>query len=185
MTDEFFPTVDELQAGLDHVRHAPKNGGVLEMIVRRPQTSEREVVDEAQLDRKLGLVGDNWLARGSRRTPDLSAHPEMQITVMNSRAIALLARQRKRWALAGDQLFVDLDLSEENLPPGTRLAIGSAVLEVTAQPHTGCKLFTTRFGSDATQVVNSEVGKQLRLRGLNAKVVQAGTVRKGDAVNRL
>ena len=134
-------------------------------------------LQEGLLDLSEGLVGDNWKTRGSRRTADGSAHPDMQLNVMNARVIALLAQGVERWALAGDQLYIDLDLSFENLPPGTRLALGSAVIEVTGQPHTGCDKFLSRFGVDALKFVNSETGKALRLRGLNAKVVQAGVIR--------
>jgi len=154
------------------------------MIVRRPEVGEREVVEEAQLDLQLGLVGDNWLKRGCRLTADGAALAEAQITVMNARAMALVAQERERWALAGDQFYVDLDLSHENLPPGSRLRLGTAVIEVTAEPHTGCKQFATRYGKDAVKFVNSPEGKALRLRGLNAKVVQPGIVRAGDLAQK-
>jgi len=183
--DARYLTTAELEAGLDAIRQAPADAGVLRLIVRRPQEHEREVVSEAQLDTAQGLVGDNWLARGSRLSEDGSAHPDMQLTIMNARAIALVAVEKDRWALAGDQLYVDMDLSQANLPPGTRLAIGSAVVEITAEPHNGCKLFAQRYGKDAVRFVNSPVGKQLRLRGLNAKVVEGGAVRVGDAVKKL
>jgi hypothetical protein len=170
----------ELEAGLEHIRQSPKDQGQLECIVRRPAEGEREVLQSGELDLRQGLVGDGWLAFGSSATPDGSANPDAQITIMNTRVIALLAQERERWPLAGDQLYIDLDLSADNLPPGTRLSIGSAVLEVTALPHTGCGLFSQRFGSDAMRFVNSAAGKQLHLRGINAKVVQPGTVRLGD-----
>lgn len=175
----------KLQAGLEHVRQSPKDGGVVEMIVRRPKKLEREVLHEAQLDLVDGLVGDNWKIRGSQVTRDGLANPEQQITIMNARAIALVAQLRERWPLAGDQLLIDLDLSAENVPSGTRLVIGSAVLEITAVPHTGCGQFKWRFGHDALMFVNSAVGKQLRLRGVNAKVVQSGIVRIGDLVTKV
>ena len=145
----------------------------------------REVLEEAELTLEDGLVGDNWKFRTSRHTPDRSANPEAQITVMNARLIALIAQRPDRWPLAGDQLYVDLDLGADNLPPGTRLAIGSAVIEVTATPHTGCKKFSSRFGVEAMKFVNSAEGKQLHLRGINTKVVQGGTVRIGDVVRKL
>jgi hypothetical protein len=173
-------TMEELEAGLEAVRHSPRDNGVLDLIVRRPSTGQREVLKEAELDLVEGLVGDNWRTRGSPRTPDGSSHPEMQLNVMNSRAIALVAGDRDRWPLAGDQLFIDLDLSDANLPPGTRLALGSAVIEVTAQPHTGCAKFVARFGLDAMNFVNSPLGKQFHLRGINAKVVRPGAIRVGD-----
>ncbi len=173
-----------MKAGLDAIRQSPQGVGVLRLISRRPNTDEREVLEEAHLDPAHGLVGDNWKARGSRSTPDGSANPEMQLNVMNARVIELLAQDKERWALAGDQLFVDFDLSDTNIPPGTRLAIGSAVIEVTAPPHLGCKKFSARFGPDAMKFVNSPEGKQLHLRGVNAKVVQPGIVRAGDSVKK-
>ena len=174
----------ELEAGLDEIRRAPAGTGTVELIVRRPAEEEREVLEEAQLDLEHGVVGDNWLARGSRNGT-APPNPKAQVTLMNARVTALVARDPERWPLAGDQLYVDLDLSEETLPPGTRLALGAAVLEVSDEPHTGCKKFTMRFGSDAMRFVNSPVGRALRLRGLNAFVVQPGTVRRGDAIRRL
>jgi hypothetical protein len=184
MTTEHLSTV-ALEAGLDEIRRSPKDGGVLDLIVRRPQSGVREILAEGQLDLAEGLVGDNWRSRGSSRTDDGSAHPEMQLNVMNSRAIALVAQAEERWSLAGDQLFVDLDLSKANLPAGTRLRIGTAVIEVTAIPHTGCAKFVERFGADAMKFVNSPVGKELSLRGINAKVVQPGIIRAGDQVMKL
>lgn len=180
MTSVRHVTMAELEAGLDQVARSPKDAGVLELIVRRPDVNKRETLAEGLLDPGEGLVGDNWRLRGSSLTSDGSAHPDMQINIMNSRVIALVAGEKDRWQLAGDQLFVDLDLSEDNLPPRSRLALGTAVLEVTAQPHTGCRKFMTRFGLEALQFVNSPLGKDLRLRGINARVVQPGVIRVGD-----
>lgn len=174
----------ELEAGLDEVRGSPSDIGTLELIARRPAVDEREVLTEAAFDVVAGLTGDNWLARGSRRTADGRSHPGMQVTVMNSRAALLIAHEPGRRVLAGDQLYVDLDLSPANLPPGSRLALGSAVLEVTDQPHLGCAKFAARFGDDALRFVNSRVGRELRLRGLNARVVLPGTARAGGAIRK-
>jgi MOSC domain-containing protein len=178
-------TTAELEAALDHLRQTPKDAGVVELIVRRPEVDQREVLDEAELDVSVGLIGDNWKVRGSKRTPDGSAHPEMQINIMNSRVTALVAQERERWPLAGDQLYIDMDLSKENLPAGSRIAVGSAVLEVSELPHTGCKKFVARFGTEAMEFVNSDLGKQLCLRGINAKVVQGGTVRVGQTAKKI
>jgi hypothetical protein len=178
-------TVEELHDGLAAIRESPADQGVLELIVRRPGVGEREVLGEGQLDMREGLVGDNWRHRGSTRTADGQAHPEMQINIMNARVAALVSQDADRWALAGDQLFVDLDLSAANVPPGTRLAIGSAVLEATREPHTGCKKFVARFGLDAMKFVNSPVGRDLQLRGINAKVVKSGVIRVGDVVSKI
>jgi MOSC domain-containing protein YiiM len=181
-------TMDELETGLDLIRRSPTDRGVLRLIARRPRVDEREVLEEAALDVVEGLVGDNWKARGYRKTPDGSAHPDMQLNIMNARAAALVsgeAAPHGRWALAGDQLYVDLDLSGANLPPGTRLSIGDAVVEVTAEPHTGCKKFISRFGLESMQFVNSPVGRELNLRGINAKVWRSGTIRVGDFVAKL
>ena len=175
-------TIAELEAGIATIRESPRDRGTLRMIVRRPDVGHREVVDSGELDVREGLVGDSWRTRTSRRTADGSPHPDMQINIMNARVVDLIAQHQERWPLAGDQLFIDMDLTEENLPAGTRLQIGSAVLEVTAEPHTGCAKFVARFGADATNFVNSPLGRELRLRGINARVVQSGTIRAGDAV---
>ena len=178
------PTTDELNAGIADVEVSPSEGGTLEMIVRRPDVDEREVVDAGQLTVGKGLAGDNYIARGNARTPDGQAHPEAQLTLMNSRAADLVSDgDRARWSLAGDQLFVDFDLSTGNAPAGTRLAIGSAVIEVSAKPHNGCAKFSARFGIDAARWVNSR--DDLRLRGVNAIVVEPGTVRIGDTIKKL
>ena len=179
-------TTEELEAGLDEIRLAPSSAGIVELIVRRPAEGERDVLEKGFLDLDEGLVGDTWRLRGSKRTPDGSAHPDMQLNVMNARVVDLVAAGAKeRWALAGDQLYVDLDLSETNLPPGTRLALGSAVIEVTDQPHTGCAKFSARFGAAAHTFVNTKAHRHLRLRGLNARVVEPGTVSAGDAIRKL
>lgn len=178
-------TMEELEAALDHLRQAPKDDGVLHLIVRRPQTDEREVLEEAELDPVRGLIGDNWYVRGSSKTPDGSAHPEMQINIMNARVTALVAQEKDRWQLAGDQLYIDMDLSKVNLPARSRFAIGSAVLEVSPLPHTGCHKFVSRFGHDAMKFVNSTVGKELCLRGINAKVVQGGVVKVGETARKI
>lgn len=183
VASEHYATPEELAAGLETVRRAPRDEGVLELIVRRPAVEVREVLDEAELDLELGLVGDCWQSRG--RSGGRPANAKAQVTVKNARAAALVARERDRWPLAGDQLYVDFDLSGENLPPGSRLAIGGAVLEVTDEPHTGCKKYSGRFGLDALQFVNSPDGRALNLRGVNTRVVQPGTIRVGDAVRKL
>ena len=177
-------TLTELEDGLDTIRESPKNEGMLALIVRRPQIDQREVLEVGELDEREGLVGDTWMARGSSRTPDGSANPDAQLTLINARLIDLIAQTTERWPLAGDQLVVDLDLSVENLPAGTRLVLGSAVIEITAQPHTGCDKFATRFGLEALKWVNSPVGKTLRLRGLNAKVVKSGGIQIGDLIRK-
>ena len=159
----------ELAKGLQQVLESPKDDGRLEMIVRRPDVDERETLQVGDLDLREGLVGDSWIRRKSSRTTDGSPHPEMQLNVMNSRVIDLLARSEDRWPLAGDQLYVDMDISRENLPPGTRLQVGEALIEITAQPHNGCKKFSARFGLEAMRWVNTPEGKALRLRGLNAQ----------------
>ncbi|HJT68058.1 MAG TPA: hypothetical protein VJ749_16500 [Pyrinomonadaceae bacterium] len=178
-------TMPELEAALDHLREAPRDEGVVQLIVRRPRVDEREVLEEAELDPLKGLIGDSWCFRGSSKTSDGGPHPEMQINIINARVAALVAQDKDRWQLAGDQLYIDMDLSKQNLPAGTRLEIGSAVLEVTPLPHTGCHKFVARFGKEAMMFVNSAVGKELCLRGINAKVVQAGIVRLGSTAKKI
>lgn len=178
-------TLQELEAGLEAIRQAPREPGRLELIVRRPQIGMRDVLSEAELSLTDGLVGDTWKTRGSKKTNDGSAHPELQLTIMNARAIALLAQEKEFWGLAGDQLYFDMDLSDENVPPETRLAIGAAVIEITKEPHTGCQKFAARFGEEALRFVNSTVGRELHLRGINARVVTPGIIRVGDLVRKV
>jgi DinB superfamily len=180
--DDITAALAPQRLGLAAVAASPADRGLLELIVARPAVGERLVLDQATLVEAAGLSGDNWATRGSRRTADGSAHPDMQLNLMNSRAAALLCGDRDRWPLAGDQLYVDFDLSVANVPPGTRLAIGDTVVEITAIPHRGCAKFSSRFGRDALRLVNSEDGRALNLRGVNAKVVTAGSIRQGDAV---
>jgi hypothetical protein len=180
-------TTDELAAALDHLREAPAVDGRVVLVVRRPAVGEREILGEGVLDLDDGLVGDNWLSRATSHAIAEGRHLDAQLNVMSARMVALLAQTSDAQALAGDQLFVDLDISVANLPTGARLRFGEpdgggAVIEVTAKPHNGCAKFTARFGEDAMRFVNSEVGKELRLRGFNAKVVTPGVVRPGDAV---
>ena len=175
-------SISELEAGIDDVMSAPAESGTLSLIVRRPKVDERETVEVGRLDFTEGLVGDSWRMRSRRASGQLD--PFNQITVMGARAVALVAGDRARWPLAGDQLYVDFDISQDNLPAGSRLRIGEAVIEVSAKPHTGCQKFSSRFGVDALRFVNSEAGRKLRLRGLNASVVVPGTIRQGDPVRK-
>lgn len=185
MSETSYLTLEELNNGLETIQKSPKNEGILKLIVRRPEIDVREVLEIGELNINEGLVGDNWKTRGSSRTKDGASHPDMQINIMNARVIELVAQDKERWQLAGDQLFIDLDLSEENLPAGTKLALGSAIIEVTNQAHNGCAKFSKRFGVDALKWVNSLIGKQLHLRGINAKVIKAGTIKIGDLAKKL
>lgn len=180
-----FVELTRLEEGLDHIREAPADGGTLELITRRPAVDEREVLTEARLDTSIGLEGDTWSGRGSSRTADGGPNPDSQLTLMNARAAAAIAGERERWPLAGDQLYVDLDISIANLPPGSRVQIGSAVIEFSETPHTGCAKFQARYGNDSLRFVNSQVGRELRLRGANCRVVVAGLVRVGDTIRKL
>jgi MOSC domain-containing protein YiiM len=169
----------DLEAGLDELRAAPRGEGTVELIVRRPEIEQREVLDEGELSLEEGLVGDVWRRRGKR------PNPKAQVTLINARCIQLVAGSKERWPLAGDQLYVDFDLGDEHLPAGTRLALGDAVLEVTDLPHLGCSKFAKRYGPVARDFVNSPEGVELNLRGINTRVVEPGTVRVGDAIRKL
>ena len=178
-------SMTELEAGMEYIRQSPKDQGILQMIVRRPSVDEREVLQEGELNTTEGLAGDTWNVRVSVHSTDGRPIINKQITIMNARTIALLAQSEEYWPLAGDQLYVDMDLSDDNLPPGTQLAIGSAILEVSPDPHTGCQKFSSRFGVEALKFVNSPEGKRLHLRGINTKLIQTGIIRVGDMVRKI
>jgi MOSC domain-containing protein YiiM len=174
----------DLEDGLSEIGRSPKDRGVLRAIVIRPETEARAALSQCELSPELGVHGDNWAKGCWMSLPDGRPHPDVQVTLMNARAIALIAQEEVRWRLAGDNLIVDLDLSADNLPPGTRLAIGSALLEITEVPHKGCKKFAARFGVDATRFVNSREGLRLHLRGIYARIVERGVVAVGDLVEK-
>ncbi len=174
----------QLESGLNHILDAPKDNGIVEMIVSRPEIEAREILKIAKLDLEFGLVGDNWNARGSSSTPNNSSDIEAQITIMNSRVISLMTTSSNQWQIAGDQLYIDMDLSRNNLIPGNQIKIGTAVLEVSKKPHTGCKKFSNRFGLDALKFASSPLGRELALRGINTRIVQSGIVQTGDVVKK-
>ena len=177
--------LNDLLAGLSYVRAAPANQGVVEAIVVRPESEKRVSPEACEVSAELGVHGDHWAKGCWRSLPDGSPAPEVQIALMSARVASLISPDRRRWPLAGDNLIVDLDLSEQSLPVGRRIAIGEVVLEITAVPHTGCRKFSERFGSDAVKFVNSSEGKSLRLRGVFGRVVEPGSIRTGDAIRKL
>ena len=178
-------TMQQLEDGLDRIKKSPNDNTLVDLIVCRPSEGSRKILQEGFLDKGKGLKGDNWIDRGSSKTIDGCSHPDMQLNIMNSRSIALIAQQKNRWQLAGDQLFIDINLTDKNIPAGTRLSIGDAIIEVTAIPHNGCKKFTERFGIDAVKFVNSPIGKELHLRGVNAKIIKSGKSNVGDMVKKI
>ena len=175
----------ELEAALGHIRESPTESGAIHLIVRRPSVDAREVLSEARIDAVNGMQGDSWNQRGTKLSPDGGPHPNKQITIMNTRSAESIIGPVERWPLAGDQIYADIDLSHAELPAGTQLRVGEATVEVSVEPHRGCAKFAARFGSDALRFVNTGEGRDLRLRGVNCRVVQPGTVRVGDAVTRL
>lgn len=183
--DAIFPTESELSTRLDHLRQAPATGSPVEYLIRRPTTDERELLAEAELTPVAGLVGDRWAQTCSHKLPDGSLNPDTQITLMSTRMLGLLTDDRDRWPLAGDNLLLDLDLSDTNLPVGQRLRAGTAVIEITERPHTGCAKFSKRFGPDALRFVNSPDGRRLRLRGVHAQVIADGWIKVGDRVEKV
>ena len=184
MKDVIQLTTENLVEGMEKIKRSPSDNGIVEMIVIRPQTDEREVLNQGVLDVKEGLVGDRWSKRDRSQSIDSPSNPDTQLTLINSRVVSLLAQQKERWSLAGDQFYVDLDLSTKNLPAGSRLAIGDGIIEITAEPHTGCQKFVERYGKDAMIFVNSAAGRRLNLRGIYAKVIQPGVILVGDVVKK-
>lgn len=180
-----FASKEELQGQVATIRSSPRDAGTVELIVCRPAKNERRELEEGTLDLALGLVGDNWAAREQAKRKGAPITSECQLNLMNARAIAAIARDRARWSMAGDQFYVDFDLSYANVPPGTQLALGEAIIEVTAEPHLGCAKFRDRFGSAAVAFVNSPEGKELNARGINARVVKAGKVKRGASIRKL
>jgi len=178
-------SLEELNDGLGEILRSPQDRGILRAIVIRPETDARIALLQCELSPEGGVHGDNWAKGCWMSLPDGRPHPDVQVTIMNARTIALIARDEARWPLAGDNLIVDLDLSAGNLPPGTRLSVGSALLEITAVPYKGCRKFAERYGVDATRFVNSRDGLRLHLRGIYARIVEGGTVAVGDAVEKL
>jgi hypothetical protein len=176
---------DELISGLESIQASPKDQGTLDLIVIRPAHNERKVLSVCALSARLGVHGDDWADFCWKTLPDGSPDPDVQVTLINSRCVDLLAQDKSRWSLAGDQLYVDLDLSEDNLPVGQRLAVGSTILQITAIPHTGCGAFSERYGPAALEFVNSPIGKQLHLRGIYARVIHDGTVKQGDLITKI
>ena len=179
------PSLSELETALDHILASPTDGGKLELISARPAVGERRQTQEATLDEELGMVGDNWKDRGSASRPDGSANPDAQLTLINARVVNAVSGSKSRWQLAGDQLVVDIDLSHDNLPVGSQLQIGSAVVELTAAPHTGCVKFANRFGHASLRFVSGPEAMQQRRRGANAKIIESGTIRVGDVATKV
>ena len=175
-------TTAELEAFVDGILAAPKDSGPIEMIVRRPAENERQVLDSATLSTEHGLEGDDWV---NRVDDNGDPHMAAQLTLMNARVADAVAVTRERWPLAGDQVFVDMDISVTNLPPGVRVRLGSAVIEISAIPHTGCSKFAGRFGNDALRFANVGPGRDNRFRGVNAFVVEGGSFAVGDEVTKL
>jgi hypothetical protein len=175
-------TTEELEARLDEILAAPKDAGPIEMIARRPAENQREIVESAELTTDAGLVGDSWINR-----VDENGDPYFpaQLTLMNARVADAVAVTRDRWSLAGDQIYVDIDISKENLPPGSRIRVGTAVVEISDVPHTGCDKFAGRFGKEALRFANVGVGRDNRFRGVNAFVVESGSVNVGDKITKI
>ena len=175
-------TREELQAGLPHILGSPSDDGVLEAIVIRPEPGQRRDLESCEISLEGGAHGDHWAEGCWMSTEDGKPHPDVQICIMNARCIGLIAQERARWGLAGDNLFIDLDLRPENLPPGQRLRIGTAIIEITDVMHAGCAKFVERYGKPAVVFVNSPKGRKMRLRGVYARVVQDGHITVGDRV---
>ena len=178
-------TTEQIILGFPQVTESPADGGRLELIVVRPSDGERVLPESVRVSPESGVEGDKWVNSKGHDMPDGQPDPRVQVTLMNARLLRLISGGEERMPLAGDNLVVDLDLSDDNMPPGQRLSVGEAVLEVTEVPHNGCGTFLERYGRDAVKFINSPEGKRLHLRGVHAKVITAGTVRVGDDVRKI
>lgn len=170
-------TTEQIETGMSNVLTSPQDRGKLEAIVIRPEQNQREYREAVHLSPEGGVEGDRWATSKG----DLRA----QVSLMNARLLRLIAREDERMSLAGDNLIVDLDLSETNIPAGQKLAVGEALIEVTDLTHTGCSKFAERYGADAVRYINAAERRSLRLRGFYARVLKAGTVRVGDVVQKV
>lgn len=175
----------ELEAGLPEILASPKDDGVVEAIVIRPSHGARRDVQSAEVSLAGGVHGDHWARGCHMQTMEGRPHPDVQICIMNARCIAHIAGERANWPPAGDNLFLDLDLGHDNLPAGQRLALGTAQIEITEIPHTGCDQFIAQYGRDACVFVNTGPGKRNRLRGVYARVVRDGRISVGDRVRKI
>ena len=178
-------TLAELEAGLPEILQAPKDNGTLAAIVIRPEPARTGGTGKLRSQPEAGYAGDNWASGCWKTTYDGAPHPDVQICIMNARCIALIAQDRGNWAPAGDNLFIDMDLTPDNVPPGTQLAIGTAVIEITDTPHNGCESFIARYGRDACIFVNTREGKRLRLRGIYGRIVRDGRLAVGDSARKV
>ncbi|MCX4026571.1 MOSC domain-containing protein [Endozoicomonas sp. SM1973] len=174
-----------LELALEIIKQSPKQEGSVKLIVCRPSVDQRKVLEVGELSLEEGLLGDNWKQRELTRSKNGMVKVDNQLNLMNSRVIEAITTDKEQWQLAGDQFYVDFDLSYENTPPGAQLLIGNAIIEVTEEPHLGCKKFADRFGMDAVKFVNSEQGKQLNLRGINAKIIKPGLVKVGSIIKKI
>ena len=173
---------EDLNELVDGILDAPKDAGPIEMIVRRPGENEREVMQTAELTTDGGLVGDNWIERIDENG---EPHFAAQLTLMNARVADAVAITRERWPLAGDQIYVDMDISHENLPAGSQIQLGEAIVEISDVPHTGCDKFAGRFGKEALRFANVGVGRDNRFRGVNAFVIEGGVFSVGDKITKI
>lgn len=178
-------TMEELKAGLPEILKSPQDNGEVKAVVVRPGSCERNMVPSCDVSLEGGVLGDHWAKGCWKTTDDGEPHPDVQICIMNSRCIELIAGDQSNWAPAGDNLFVDMDLSPENLPPGQRVAVGSAIIEITDTPHKGCQKFIDRYGRDACVFVNLGDGDKYKLRGIYARTFEAGTISVGDTFRKL
>ncbi len=178
-------TMEELKAGLPDIVASPADNGSLAAIVVRPDYGMRLDVQSRKISLAGGVEGDRWATACWRTLPDGSSNPDVQVCIMNSRCISLIAGEREAWPMAGDNLFIDMDLSPGNIAPGQKLAVGETIIEITDIPHTGCQKFIDRYGRHACVFVNTGEGKKLKLRGIYAQVVKDGTVNVGDRVTKI